>query len=239
MIMTGTRTAVLWHPVFWLSLTQAALCPVSAQVDTMGANHGRRSHEKRILLYDGPLAHDKEWVLRRGTTNNQTLGAFGGNCSMVASNVKNVSALERVRFEIEHQDFNVWKMAWVDTVEGNAIADTGQRYRYIYHVRHSFTGATTDGKPPNPSREMPTPNDSGFLEVVPGNVLAPALEFQDIFLLWDEDTGDLVADAQVLGPFHFRTNPSEQPPAFFPVVLDGYIANSLQTVAGQAGCDPL
>jgi hypothetical protein len=173
--------------------------------------------------------------MKYGTTNTQLLGAFGGSCSMVPSNVRNDSAREQVRFEAEHQAFDdAWKMAWVDTV-----ADTGQRYRYTYHVRHSFTGITTDGKAPNPSREMPTATSSGFLETVPGNVVAAALEFQDIFLLTDEATRQLVADAQVLGQFHFRTDPSEQPPAFFPFAVDGYIANGLQTLAGEPGCDPL
>ena len=126
---------------------------------------------------------------------------------MVPSNVRNVRGLEEVRFESEYQGLGVWKMAQVDTVVGSAVADTGQRYRYTYHVRHSYTGITTDGKPPNPSRAMPTPTSDGFLEIVPGNVVAAALEFQDIFLLLDEATGRLVADAQVLGPFHLRTDP--------------------------------
>ena len=235
-----TTTGVLpCRAVYLFLLAEIAVCPLIAQVDAMEADHGRGNHERRTLLYNGPLVHDQEWVIRHGTTNNQLLGVFGGSCSMVPSNVRNDSAIERVRFEAEHQDFNVWKMAWVDTVEGRAVGDTGQRYRYTYHVRHSFTGITTDGKAPNPSREMPTATSSGFLEVVPGNVIAAALEFQDIFLLIDEATGQLVADAQVLGQFHLRTDPSEQPPAFFPFVLDGYIANGLQTAAGEPGCDPL
>ena len=139
----------------------------------------------------------------------------------------------------EYQGLGVWKMARVDTVVGNAVADTGQRYLYTYHVRHSYTGITTDGKAPNPSRAMPTSTNQGFLEIVPGNVAAAALKFTDLFMLREETTGRLVADAQVLGWFHFRTNPSEQPPAFFPFVLDGYIATTLQTITGQAGCDPL
>ena len=48
-----------------------------------------------------------------------------------------------------------------------------------------------------------------------------------------------MADANVIGVFHRRIDPLEQPPAFFPFVLDGYIATRLETVAGQAGCDPL
>jgi hypothetical protein len=234
-----TTTAALWRAAYLLLLAEMAVCPLKAQVDAMEADHGRGRHEKHSVLYEGPLVHDQHWVLTHGTTNTQLLGVFGGTCSMVPSNVRNDSAIERVRFEAEHQDFNVWKMAWVDTVEGNAVAGGRQRYRYTYHIRHSFTGITTDGKAPNPSREMPTATTSGFLEVVPGNVIAAALEFQDIFLLIDEATGQLVADAQVLGQLHLRTDPSEQPPAFFPFVLDGYIANGVQTLAGEAGCDPL
>jgi hypothetical protein len=144
-----------------------------------------------------------------------------------------------VRFEAEYQGFGVWNMAWLDTVVGNAVADTGQRYRYTYHVRFSYTGITTDGKAPNPSRAMPTPTSEGFLQVVPGNVVAAALKLRDIFMLQEETSGRLVADAQVEGWFHFQTNLSELLPAFFPVPVDGYIATTLQTVAGQAGCDPL
>jgi hypothetical protein len=158
---------------------------------------------------------------------------------MIPSNVRNVSAIEQVRFEAEHQAFDVWKMAWAETIEGSAVADTGQQYRYTYHAQFSFTGITTDGRAPKPNRKMPTPTNSGFLDIVPSNVVADALEFQDIFLLIDEATGHPAANAHVLGQFHLMTDPSEQPPAFFPVVLDGYIANGLQTVAGEPGCDPL
>ena len=86
---------------------------------------------------------------------------------------------------------------------------------------------------------MPTSTDPGFLDPVPSNVESAALKFADFFLLMDEATGRLVADANVLGWFHRRINPSEQPPSFFPFVLDGYIATTLETIAGQAGCDPL
>ena len=224
----------LWHAMSLLSLTQMSLYPLNAQVDTP-----ETANVRKTVLYQGPLVHDKEWVMTFGTTNNQLLGVFGGTCSMIPSNVRNMGAREQVRFEAEPQGLGVWKMAWVDTVAGNAVADTGQRYRYTYHVQFSYTGVTTDGKPPNPSHAMPTPTNPGFMETVPGNVVAAGLEFRDLFLLRDEATGGLVADAEVLASFHFRTNPSEQPPAFFPAAQDGYIANSLETIAGQAGCDPL
>jgi hypothetical protein len=231
--------ALVWHAVCLLSLTQMTARPLNAQVHTPETADVRGGVERSIVLYEGPLVHDQQWVMTPGTTNTQLLGVFGGTCSMVSSKVRNVKGLEQVRFEAEYQGFGVWKMAWVDTVVGNAVADTGQRYRYTYHVRISYTGITTDGKAPNPSRAMPTPTSEGFLEAVPGNVVAAALKLKDLFMLQEETTGRLVADAQVVGWLHFRTNPSEQPPAFFPFVLDGYIATTLQTVAGEAGCDPL
>src|SRR5262245_26250794 len=102
--------------------------------------------EKSTVLYEGPLVHDQQWVMTSGTTNTQLLGVFGGTCSMIPSNVRNVRGVEQVRFEAEYQGLGVWKMARVDTVVGNAVADSGQRYLYTYHVRHSYTGITTDGK---------------------------------------------------------------------------------------------
>ena len=158
---------------------------------------------------------------------------------MIPSNVRNVRGFEEVRFEAEYQGLGVWKMAHVDTVVGTAIADSGQRYRYTYNLRRSVTGITTDGKPPSPNRAKPTSSNPGFLDPVPSNVESAALEFEDFFMLLDEATGRLVADAKVVGWFHRRVDPSEQPPAFFPFVLDGYIVTTIETVAGEAGCDPL
>jgi hypothetical protein len=239
MIMTAIRTAVLWHPVFLLSLTQAKLSSLSAEVETPEAAHFRVAHERNIVLYKGPLVHDQEWVITHGTTNNRVLGVFGGTCSLTPSNVRNIRGFEQVPLEIEDEGLGVWKTTHVDTVVGIAAADTGQQYRYTYNLRRSARGITTDGKPPRPNRAMPTPSAPGFLEPVPSNVESAALTFEDLFMLIEESTGRLVADANVLGPFHRQINPSEQPPAFFPFVLDGYIATSLQTIAGQSGCDPL
>jgi hypothetical protein len=177
--------------------------------------------------------------MRRGTSNTNLLGVFGGNCSLVPSNVRNLSGFEQVRFEYEHQGLGVWKMAHVDTVTGSAVSETGQRYRYTYNLRRSLTGITTDGNAPSPNRAVPTSTTPGFLDPVPGNVESAALKFEDFFLLIDEATGRVVADAHVLGRFHRQIDTSEQPPAFFPFVLDGYIATTLETIAGQAGCDPL
>jgi len=237
--MTGTRTAVLLHPVVLLTLTQLTPCPLSAQVGTPEIVASREGHEKNAVLYQGPLVHDQQWVMTFGTTNNQLLGVFGGTCSLIPSNVTNVSGYEQVGFEAEDQGLGVWKTAHVDVVVGTAVAETGQRYRYTYTLRRSVIGISTDGKPPRPNRAMPTPTNDGFLDPVPSNIESAALTFEDFFLLMDEATGRLVADAHVLGPFHRQIDPSEQPPAFFPFVLDGYIATSLQTIAGEAGCDPL
>jgi hypothetical protein len=237
--MTRTRTAVLWHAPVLLSLAQMTLCTLSAQVATPETAELRGGPGRTIVLYQGPLVHDQRWVMTRGTTNNQLLGVFGGTCSLIPSNVRNVWGFERVRLEVEEQALGVWKIAHVDTVVGTAVADTGQRYRYSYNLRRSVTGITTDGKPPSPNRAMPTPTNPGFLDPVPSNIESAALKFEDFFLLIDETTGRLVADAHVLAWFHRRIDPAEPLPPFFPFVLDGYIATSLQTVAGQAGCDPL
>ena len=238
--MTPIRKAVLWHAAALISLTQLTLSPLNGQVADTPETAGRRGGpERNIVLYQGPLVHDQQWVIRSGTTNTNLLGVFGGNCSLVPSNVRNLSGFEQVRFEYEHQGLGVWKMAHVDTVTGIAVAETGQRYRYTYNLRRSVTGITTDGKAPNPNRAVPTSTNRGFLDPVPSNVESAALKFEDFFLLIDEATGRVVADAQVLGWFHRRIDPAEQPPSFFPFVLDGYIATTLETIAGQAGCDPL
>jgi hypothetical protein len=231
------KTDIIAAILFSLAM---AVFPINAQSDKeVEVDDGRGKLDRNIVLYEGPLVHDQDWVMRRGTTNNNLLGVFGGNCSMIPSDVRNVAGAEQVRFEAEHQGFGVWKMTHVDTVVGTAVADTGQRYRYTYSLRRSVAGITTDGKPPRPNRAMPTPTSPGFLDPVPGNVESASLRFDDMFLLRQEATGRLVADAHVLGWFHRRVDPSEQPPAFFPFVLDGYIATNLRAVAGEAGCDPL
>jgi hypothetical protein len=233
--MTRTRTVVL------LSLTQMILCPLGAQVvDATGeTGRPRGGPEKITVLYQGPLVHDQQWVMRRGTTNTNVLGVFGGNCSLIPSDVSNVGGVEQVHLETEYEGLNVWKVTHVDTVVGTAVAASGQRYTYTYNLRRSVRGITTDGKPPRLNRAMPTATSPGFLAPVPDNIESASLEFNDFFLLREEATGRLVADANVIGVFHRRIDPSEQPPAFFPFVLDGYIATRLETVAGQAGCDPL
>ena len=234
--MIRSTTAVLWLLVLLLSLPQY---PLSAQADNLQAARHRDGSERTSELYEGPLVHDQQWVMTQGATNTQVLGVFGGTCSLIQSNVRNVRGWERVRIETEYEGLGVWKVTHVDTVVGTAIADSGQRYTYTYNRRRSVTGITTDGKPPKPNRARPTETNPGFLDPVPGNIESTTLEFNDFFLLRDETTGQLVADANVVGWFHRRIDPLEQPPAFFPFVLDGYIATRIETLAGQAGCDPL
>jgi hypothetical protein len=207
--------------------------------DTPETAHLRGGPEKDMMLYQGALVHDQQWVMSRGTTNTNVLGVFGGKCSLIPSNVRNLIGSEQVHFESEYQGLGVWKMAHVDTVVGTAASESGQRYRYTYNLRRSVTGITTDGKPPSPNRAMPTSTNPGFLDPVPANVESASLRFEDFFLLIDEATGHVVADAEVHGWFHRRIDPNEQPPGFFPFVLDGYIATTLEAIAGQAGCDPL
>ena len=231
-------TVRIWCAVSLFLLASMAL---KAQSDEPPeSDNALAGQHKNIVLYQGPLVHDQQWVITAGTTKTDMFGVFGGTCSMVSSNVRNVSAREQVRFEAEYLGFGVWNMAHTDTVSGRAIADTGQRYRYTYRARHTFTGITTDGKAPNPNRAMPSPTNLGFLDLVPANVVAAALKFEDIFLLRDEATGDVVADAQVLASLHLRVNPAEQPPPIFPFVWDGYILTPpYEPIAGQPGCDPL
>jgi hypothetical protein len=109
-----------------------------------------------------------------------------------------------VSFEAEHEGLGIWKVAWVDTVTGTAIAMTGQQYRYTYYVRVTYAGPTTDGRPPNPSRAMPTNSSFGFLQFVPGNVVADAVTLEDQFLLLEQNTDGVVANAHVILKLHLR-----------------------------------
>src|SRR5689334_953548 len=79
--------------------------------------------DKNIVLYQGPLVHDQQWVMTAGTTKPDILGGFGGTCSLVPSNVKNVTAREHVRFEAKSLGLGVWEIAYTDTVSGRATAN--------------------------------------------------------------------------------------------------------------------
>jgi hypothetical protein len=229
-----------------MSFAGAGLSPLSAQEESMSradiANDRDLAHGRfhiDTVLYKGPQVHDLQWVMTRGTTNNQLLGVFGGTCSVIPSNVSNTGGVELVRFQAEYQGLGVWQLTHTDTVVGTAVAQTGERYKYTYNLRSSATGITTNGKPPNPSRAMPTETSSGFLDAVPDNIESAALKLEDFFLLRNRPAGQLIADAHVIVRLHRAIDPSEQPPAFFPFILNGYIATDTQTIAGQAGCDPL
>jgi hypothetical protein len=231
--------------LFLMSFAGARLSLLSAQESMSRADsandrdpaHGV-SHIDTVL-YKGPQVHDLQWVMTRGTTNNQLLGVFGGTCSVIPSNVSNTGGVELVRFQAEYQGLGVWQLTHTDTVVGTAVAQTGERYKYTYNLRRSATGITTNGKPPNPSRAMPTETSSGFLDPVPANIESAALKLEDFFLLRSRPGGQLFADAHVIVRLHRAIDASEQPPAFFPAILDGYIATDRQIIAGEAGCDPL
>jgi hypothetical protein len=100
-----------------LPLAFAAVLPLSADDDRKGDDHG-----KVTVLYEGPLLHDQNWVIKSGpvSPDNQKSSSFGGTCSMVPSDVsiETGSGRDRVTFEAENTGLGVWKMAWTDTVSG-------------------------------------------------------------------------------------------------------------------------
>jgi hypothetical protein len=221
-----------------LILMVVAVVPISAG-DRWGREHGRNFV---TILYDGPLVHDTDWKIPQGTTKNQVFRAFGGTCSMIPSDVRNTtdSASEHTTFEAERQPEGIWKMAWTDNVSGKATAATGQSYDYVYQQRVTYLGTTTDGRAPRPNRTAPSLGDDGFLQWVPGNVSADALELNDFFILQEEMGGSVVASSHVLTRWRLKITPTEPPPEFFPAVALGkYIVRSLDQLAGQLGCDPL
>lgn len=193
-----------------------------------------------IVLYEGPLVHDQNWILKAGPPGpeNQKFQPLGGSCSMIPGDIHNVAAFERVTFEAERQDLGLWKMAWTDTVAGTASDGND----YTYRQRHEFTAPTNDGKPPRPNRATPSPgNSDGFLQVVPNNVNADATDEIDFFILQSPGAG-VVANSHFHLTFRLQIPPAETdpPPDFFPIVFQGkYIANTINQLAGQRGCDPL
>jgi hypothetical protein len=214
-----------------------------ATVLPLSADTGRAkvSDADLTVLYEGPLTHDQNWIIKSGplSPDNQTFRAFGGTCSMVPSDVTNRvgSGRERVTFAAESTGLAVWKMAWTDTVSG--IAADGNNYHY--QQRFEYVGTTTDGKAPRPSRAFPSSENDGFLQTVPSNVLADALDLNDIFLL-QTPQGGVVANSHIHWALRLQIPPFEMdpPPSFFPVVLFGqYIVVLHDQLAGQLGCDPL
>lgn len=242
---TLTMTVFLTNAVLWTSLAEISVSPLNADQDRPGQDRpkkddqGRRHTKIETVLYAGPLVHDQQWVLRPGTAPTDPWGGVpAGRCPLVPSEIRNQAATEEIRFEADYQGSGIWKMAWIDTVAGTAVG-SAQPYRYTYYVRAEFIGPTTDGKAPNPSRAMPTSTDFGFLGFVPKNVVTDGYIAHDQFLLLNQQSSRVVADANVIMTFHLMKNPSEQPPPILPVVLEGFILTSREVIAGYHGCDPL
>ena len=123
---------------------------------------------------------------------------------MVPSDVSNRSGSgrERVTFESVKLGLGVWKMAWTDTVSGHSMDGN----RYAYRQRFEYLGLTTDGKAPKPNHGTPTSENSGFLQIVPSNVNADALDLSDFFLLQ-------APDGNVVAKFPHPLDPSPANPA--------------------------
>ena len=214
----------------------AAVLPLSAEI-----NRESTSSVNASVLYVGPLSHDQNWIIRSGppSPDNQKFRALGGTCSMVPMDVSNNggSGREEVTFEAERLGLGLWKMAWTDTVSGNA--SDGNRYKY--RQRLEYVGATIDGKAPKPSRKFPTSENDGFLQPIPSNVTTDALELSDLFLLQTPE-GSVAASSHLHWTLRLQIPPVETdpPPAFLPaVLLGGYVVNLHDQLAGQLGCDPL
>ena len=227
---------------FLALITLAALPLVASDSNSVvnQATDNRISSEGVIhrVLYEGPLMHDQNWKIThgpRGADNFKVVG-FGGTCSTVPADIFNVSAFERLTFDAVQEHLGFWRMSWVDTVSGEATQGTD----YKYQRRMDFSGTTTNGGPPRPKRITVSDADEEGLQVVPSNVLAPAIDMNDIFILSSQ--GTLLASSYVRATFRLQIPPVDQdpPPASFPVVMPGgYILGTAQQLAGQTGCDPL
>lgn len=210
-------------------LTIGAVLPLSAE------DHGGKARDTiSVVLYEGPLAHDEDWIIKAGPAGPENQ-QFRGTCSMIPSDVANTKGpgLERVTFEAQKDIFGIWKMEWKDTVTGTA--SDGNLYTYQQH--HEFTGVTTDGHPPRPNRGAPTPgtDDTGFLSSVPNNVVVDALELRDFFLL-RTPAGDVVASSHLYNVFRLPMATDPTPTVLF---QHRFILTSHEQLAGQLGCDPL
>jgi hypothetical protein len=224
-----------------LPLAFAAVLPLAADDDRKDDDHSRGDHTKVTVLYEGPLLHDQNWTIKAGpvSPDNQKNPSFGGTCSMVPGDVsiQTGSGRERVTFEAEYTGLGVWKMAWMDTVSGGA--SNGDKWHYQQRVE--FSGTTMDGRAPRPNRSLPSPGNDGFLQAIPSNVSADALDLVDFFILQPRD-GDIAASSHVHFVLRQQIPPVETdpPPDYFPVVVFGkYIVNLHDQLAGQFGCDPL
>jgi hypothetical protein len=215
-----------------LLLTIGAASPLSAE------DHAGRAQDIRtVVLYEGPLSHDENWVIKAGPDNGKA-GVNGGTCSLITSDISNASgsSFERVTFEIQRDDLGIWRMEWKDSVSGTASDGN----LYTYQQRQTFTGVTTDSRAPRPSRAAPTSGteNTGFLSSVPSNVVIDALELRDFFLLRKAD-GDVVTSSHVYNIF--RLPRASDPPPTAPLVLfqQRFVLDTRQILAGQPGCDPL
>jgi hypothetical protein len=206
------------------------------------ADGQRGNHNTTVtVLYEGPLLHEEDWTIKSGPVgpDNQKLGALGGTCSMLPSDVSVTtgSGHDRVIFESEYTGLGVWKMAWAETMSGSV--SNGDEWHE--QMRIEFSGTTTDGKAPKPDRSLPSLGNDGFLQPVPSNVLSDSLDLTDLFIL-QPPGGDIDASSRVHWVLR-RQIPQvtmDPPPDYFPVVLfDRYIVNLHDQLAGQLGCDPL
>jgi hypothetical protein len=218
----------------------AVVLPLRGEDNDGGDHRSGAKYRIATVLYEGPLVHDQDWTIKSGPVgpDNQKFRAVGGTCSMIPSDLHNApgSGFERVTFEAKRNHLNVWEMVKTDTVTGTA-ADGN---RYTYQNQFTYRGPTTDGKAPKPNRAMPAPGNDGFLQNVPSNVNAQALDMIDFFIL-QTPKGDVVANSHVRWTWRRQIPPvaTDPPPAFFPFVNQGYIVNLHDQLAGQLGCDPL
>jgi hypothetical protein len=215
---------------FLAPLTIGFVLPLCAE------EHGTRAQETlTFVLYEGPLSHDESWVIKAGPAgpDNLKAGVNGGTCPLIPSDIGNVpgSSLERVTFEAQRDDLGIWRMEWKDSVTGTASDGNA----YTYQQRQAFTGVTTDGKRPKPSRAAPSPGteNTGFLSTVPDNVVTDAIELRDFFLL-RTPAGDVVANSHLYNIFRIPL-PTDPAPTF----QHRFVLNTRQFLAGQPGCDPL
>jgi hypothetical protein len=232
-----------WQKRLILPFAFSAILPLVAKSYSDESNDGedRRGsmRENSIVLYDGPLSHDQNWTIKSGPRGpeNQVAQRRGGTCSMIAADVSNVSAVERVVFTSERQNLGVWKMSWTDTVSGTA--SDGNKYKY--RQRFDYFGVTSDGRMPRPNRAAPSDEGGGFLQMVPDNVTTDTLNFDDFFLLVTA-SGEVAASSRIRAVYRQQIPPvSLDPPlAAFPNILLGrFIFSIRDQLAGQAGCDPL
>jgi len=229
----------------FLLLTMSGAYPLNAADDARPVTDLPQSqsqkHSFSTVVYSGPLTRDAGWILKAGPPGpgNQRPVDFGGTCSMIPRDVQSASGQERVTFTAEDQGFGLWLMTWRDLVAGKTTSGDS----YVYQQTFTYLGTTTDGNPPAPNRDEPNPDidNTGYSQMVPSNVLADALDVNDIFMI-QNPAGQVVANSHFRLQWRLQNSPAAQdpPPAAFPKVLHGkYILTGFTQLSGQAGCDPL